>query len=273
MTRQITVREATVKTATIEVKALTISARQVTLSVFRQLYDEDLIDPDTADLRGVPWGVVNYFWGACAKASEHLHVVWQKGDELRRACVYPEPSSARGWTRRRNAYIKTAQCLVAATVLQDRTNHPYERHTSPTGTSMNKVLVHVGNQLDWIGFSDDVDWLSRNDALPEPSPREAVVTRWDYRTRSDVPMTEEEIADAAQRRDEYEVRRIRDYAQTNARKEDAVRRFLTDTIGTVDQRTARSMAEESAAILGAFAQKWEDQYTALSSLDHLFIAV
>jgi hypothetical protein len=85
--RRITTHEASIKTATVEVKALTISGKQVTLSVFRQLPDEDLIDPETGQLTGEPWGRVNYFWGNCTAAA-HLHVVWQKGDELRRACVF-----------------------------------------------------------------------------------------------------------------------------------------------------------------------------------------
>jgi hypothetical protein len=79
-------KEATITTATVEVKSLTITGKQVTLSVFRQLLNEPLVDEETAELRGVPWGTVNYFWGDCKP--DHLHVVWQKGDELRRACVY-----------------------------------------------------------------------------------------------------------------------------------------------------------------------------------------
>ena len=114
MTRTITAKEATIKTAVVEVKALTITGRQVTLSVFRQLKDEPLLDEDTGDLRGVPWGTVNYFWGGCAKAAEHLHVVWQKGDQLRRACVWPRPESAAG---HRERFAEAARWLEAAVLL------------------------------------------------------------------------------------------------------------------------------------------------------------
>jgi hypothetical protein len=34
----------------------------------------------------VPWGKVNYFWGDFNP--DHLHIVWQKDEELRRDCVY-----------------------------------------------------------------------------------------------------------------------------------------------------------------------------------------
>jgi hypothetical protein len=87
--RAIAVREASVKTAAVEVKALTISGKQVTLAVFRQLMSETVVDMDTLQYQGVPWGRVHYFWGDCANRgyAGHLHVVWQKGTELRRDCV------------------------------------------------------------------------------------------------------------------------------------------------------------------------------------------
>jgi hypothetical protein len=82
----ISVRDAKVKTVAVEVKALTISGKQVTLAVFRQLLKEPLIDLETAELNGIPWGKVNYFWAD--DPATHLHIVWQKGEELRRDCVY-----------------------------------------------------------------------------------------------------------------------------------------------------------------------------------------
>jgi hypothetical protein len=87
--RKIQVSEAIVHTATVEVKTLMISGRQVTLSVFRQLKNESIFDSEAMTLRGVPWGAVNYFWGDCKP--DHLHVVWQYGSELRRACVWERP--------------------------------------------------------------------------------------------------------------------------------------------------------------------------------------
>jgi hypothetical protein len=73
--RVVTTREASVKTAAISIKAMTINNKQVTLSVFRQLKEEPLIDLDKMELRGEVWGHVNYFWGDCKP--NHLHVVWQ----------------------------------------------------------------------------------------------------------------------------------------------------------------------------------------------------
>lgn len=88
--KTIQTREATVKTATVEIKTLSVSGRQVTLSVFRQIPEGMLVDPATLNLRGIPWGKVNYRWGDCAqKGEEHLHIVWQEGLELRRSCIEP----------------------------------------------------------------------------------------------------------------------------------------------------------------------------------------
>lgn len=86
----ITTEQATIRTASVEVKTLTLGKKQMTLSVFRQLPREHIMDPDTMTLRGTPWGIVNYFWdgcGYCKSDGEHLHVVWEKGGRLFRACV------------------------------------------------------------------------------------------------------------------------------------------------------------------------------------------
>jgi hypothetical protein len=85
--KALTTHEAQVTTASVEVKTLTIRDRQVTLAVFRQLHREAVIDGRSGEISGVPWGTINYFWKGCGLDEEHVHVVWQKGDELRRDCV------------------------------------------------------------------------------------------------------------------------------------------------------------------------------------------
>lgn len=89
VTRQLTVHNAEVRTATVEVRTLTISGKQVTLAVFRQLIEDDLVDGD-GNFRGLPWGTVNYHPDKCGdKEVGHLHVVWQQGSELRRTRCSP----------------------------------------------------------------------------------------------------------------------------------------------------------------------------------------
>jgi hypothetical protein len=91
MTKQLTVHNATINTAAVEVKTLTISGKQVTLAVFRQLREEQLIAQD-GTFNGTPWGWVNYHPDKCdGDKIEHLHVVWQRGTDLLRSRVNVKP--------------------------------------------------------------------------------------------------------------------------------------------------------------------------------------
>lgn len=89
----VNVEEATIHTLTVEVATMKINGRQVTLSVFRQLRKEDLLaypeEGESCVFRGLPWGTVHYFPDECKDANRgtHLHVVWQLGGVLRRACI------------------------------------------------------------------------------------------------------------------------------------------------------------------------------------------
>jgi hypothetical protein len=86
MAKQLTVHNATVTTAAVEVKTLTISGKQVTLAVFRQLREEQLLAGD-GNFLGEAWGYVNYHPDKCEGDPQHLHVVWQRGSDLLRARV------------------------------------------------------------------------------------------------------------------------------------------------------------------------------------------
>jgi hypothetical protein len=85
----ISIHDAKVRTMTVGIKAMTINDRQVTLAVFRQLLKEDLINYPDGTLAGIPWGLINYHPDKCEdEHNPHIHVVWQKGKELRRDTVY-----------------------------------------------------------------------------------------------------------------------------------------------------------------------------------------
>ncbi len=85
--RILTTEDVTITTLSIEVKVMKIGKRQVTLAVFRQLPDEPIIHPDTGNLKGIPWGRVNYHVDCEHMPTSHFHVVWQKDTELRRSLV------------------------------------------------------------------------------------------------------------------------------------------------------------------------------------------
>jgi hypothetical protein len=88
--------EAIIQTASVNIQTLRVGKKQVTIGLFRQLPCDTLLDPETLQLRGVPWGHVNYWWdsdgsGGDGGHAEKLHVVWQLGDALKRAIVYATP--------------------------------------------------------------------------------------------------------------------------------------------------------------------------------------
>jgi hypothetical protein len=87
----ISVSSAEVKTAALEIKTLTVAARQVTLSVFRQIQEEALIifQDESVALAGILWGNVNYFFGTDKDCSgiNFFNILWQKGSELRRCAI------------------------------------------------------------------------------------------------------------------------------------------------------------------------------------------
>lgn len=120
MTKQLTIHNAQIATATVEVKTLTISGKQVTLAVFRQLQEKQLVTTDGV-FAGLPWGRVNYHpdkiqetaWDrkpvGCESTGMHLHVVWQDGGELRRALVR-KPEFGRFWSDETDAFVQASCC-------------------------------------------------------------------------------------------------------------------------------------------------------------------
>jgi hypothetical protein len=90
-------KRVTLQTAMVSLQMLTIDKRKVTLSLFRQFPESQIIDPETMKLCGTPWGLVNYYFGDCR--ADHLHVVWEDEGRLYRACVWKPPKQ---FTRDRN---------------------------------------------------------------------------------------------------------------------------------------------------------------------------
>ena len=99
----ITIKQAQIETVSISARVIRIGKRQMTQAVFRQLELEQLYDSSIEKVKGVVWGRVNYFWDGCSHGYRgheysslgdrvHLHILWQKGEELRRDCV-PKPDT------------------------------------------------------------------------------------------------------------------------------------------------------------------------------------
>lgn len=134
----LTTHNAEIKTATVEIKTLTVSGRQVTLAVFRQLREKQILEfkeegQSEALLRtthlgrkpegrwflgGVPWGTVNYCpgskycHGGIVYRAPHTHVVWQLGSELFRCAVETREENYHPYVSGRERF-DLAQTLLA----------------------------------------------------------------------------------------------------------------------------------------------------------------
>jgi hypothetical protein len=90
-TKVISIRDVRLQRAEVTLDTIKVGGKQVTLAIFRQLIEEDLIAKD-GSFNGLPWGHVNYCPDKrCSDSNDHLHIVWQKGDQLRRTTVQREP--------------------------------------------------------------------------------------------------------------------------------------------------------------------------------------
>jgi hypothetical protein len=65
MSATVLVRDATVKTLAVSVQTLRLGPKRVTLAVFRQLLQENVVDA-AGMFRGLVWGTVNYHPDGCA---------------------------------------------------------------------------------------------------------------------------------------------------------------------------------------------------------------
>jgi hypothetical protein len=282
--RRITTREATVRTAAVEIKSLTVSGRQVTLSLFRQLLKEPVIDPDTCELRGVPWGTVNYFWPGCGFNPDvtHLHVVWQKGDELRRACVgktwpllsdyYADERAARNQHAGR---VNT----VAAEVEDPLRLYALDRWESLEWNEQRQLVLSVGG---WTfrrdeGFAWPAEQLKTWPPESERRPRPV------YRQAGRVPETEtaEQVGVRVKEGRDRLVRSLTDRRERLLKEinapPDGVAAWAEDWVRAWGERYQAIKAEPDPG--EAIKLEWTrlnkaytDAYTAIAALDQLFIA-
>jgi hypothetical protein len=172
-TKTLLSRDAVIRTATVEIKALTLGGRQITQSVFKQIPDEMLVNPETLELRGFPWGQVNYRWGDCSdRGQAHLHVIWQSGPVLRRACIDPDPAHqpgvclASGRLRRHVEAIHRAAFLWLSTQKKPTYHGDYFTNMSIDGWSCTlspDEAVRVRHRWDFpqlSGYVAKLDGLS-----------------------------------------------------------------------------------------------------------------
>jgi hypothetical protein len=278
--RPITTEQATVQTVTIAVRTLTLGKRQLTLSVFRQLVREQIVDPETLALRGEAWGLVNYFPASCpdefaGKTSdgytipldEHLHVVWQRDGLLRRACVGPHgpiPLYRRRLKEAADRHTDYAVPVVLTALLQGRLTG-VERKRTPGGQE-HITLAAAGLRLtlhsweDWpIGFYQaesllqGTPYAEPTNPPPPPGPRDP----------------DSVSVQAAVERVRHQLASLG--CKGLAGRDPREPAFAEELGGRVDDVRARRAAARERL---AWAEtEWPPVYQQLQALDQLFIAV
>lgn len=67
---------------TVSIKTLAVGAKQLTLSTFRQIPEHQIFD-DARNLRGNPWGHVNYWWDKFPQRDlAYIHILWERDGQL-----------------------------------------------------------------------------------------------------------------------------------------------------------------------------------------------
>ena len=264
MERVLTTKEATVQTVQVEIKALKVGKKQVTMGLFRQLPYQDLLDVETLQLRGVPWGHVNYWWendGCVWDQGPRLHVVWQLGDELRRAAIHKNPD--RGQMAEFRQQLQTAiddWFLVALTEAKQFIGRDSPHHSPKKDVELDGKQIH-------LGFSDNVlrtiqfYWDAR-DYDPSKAAEEAITQRSASGYRR-IDQGAEDFAKVYAQNLNYKTSCLDQYYKL------LQDRSLIDVPRkTLEQRIRHVMDERDA-----YTATWAKQWQVLSALPQLFIAV
>lgn len=262
MERVLTAHEATIQTVQVEIQTMRVGKKQVTQSLFRQLPHARLLDAKTVQLRGVPWGHVNYWWdgdGSGFGDGRKLHVVWQLGSELRRGVVFQEPDPGE--------MHRTAKRLEG--LVEDWLLLLFQRSHTFKHTRKDRYGTHHTVEMDgYCGEADfdDVTWRILD-------------TYWAQRHLDPEKEAERNVA---YMREHYSAEKVAesyvlDYARAKARKEDALQGYRD----LLAQRGLSDMAVETIVKQGqevrterdAYKDAWAKQWQTLSQLPQLFIAV
>lgn len=119
-------RNTTTETATVQISTLNVNGKSMTQGIFRQITQQQVIN-HAGRIDGTPWGRVNYHPDRCDDAPEHLHIVWQADDQLRRAHV-SAPLHAFFQHRLAPQY---AMVLIAEGATRGDPNSPLRVYSSP----------------------------------------------------------------------------------------------------------------------------------------------
>ncbi|WP_406306277.1 hypothetical protein OHA61_34190 [Streptomyces sp. NBC_00885] len=268
MTKQLTTQNATITTVAIEIKAITIGSKQVTLSVFRQLEKARLIAHD-GTLNGVPWGYVNYHPDKCADDYPHRHIVWQQGQELRRANVSHQPDFDPGVTRHRPLAFESVAVsrYLTSSVLEwlsgRRPDCPLNKEQQHGTKYSDEITYRTPHTFPAWGYADALAVAAAN-AHAELTR----ATEWLQSWETHAPDADPEW------RERDRQRRLERLDEAQA-AHDAACAELAAQVATFGRTHDELLAEFQATCNqeAARRQRHRDVYTSLAQLPQLFIAV
>lgn len=237
-TKRITTENASIKTTSVDVRVMSISGKQMTLSVFRQLKEEQVIDPKTLQLLGTTWGTVNYFWGDDAKYSDgYLHVVWQSGNELRRALVPKDLYRFKKWRECQDALDRYFVAVVIFGIIEGVITGDIQKSYSSTVEGRRLRVDVAGYEIPYE-MKNHLETILKW-PLSDPDNHEK---KW--------------LADAIAKASAS----LKSYANSSG--------YIGDTYEGV-----KAVAINAAIELNDAESRWSTLLQSLEQLDHLFIAV
>jgi hypothetical protein len=255
--RVIDVREASLKTAQVEIKSLTVSGKQVTLAVFRQLVEEPFMEPGELEVAGTAWGFVSYHPDKCSEGARHTHVVWQKGDELRRASV--RPNQIHGWAAtERDELLNLVRLGVVRGLEEGAALEMSEAQGRWQITSVpgGRFYGTADEKADYSRYAQAL----KGDFIPR--------LKWTYTEQSDSNPMGLVIRDG-----DYEWYPTQEAAVRDTRERVMKRIWVPQDLAGAPSGVVWDRWERDTAILARAQEAWEREMAAIRALDQLFIAV
>lgn len=130
--RSIPEKKTFLESALVSVKRIIIRDKPMTFAGYQRLKKSPLMEIGTMEMRGMPWGKVQHFWGRCKNDGKHLHIVWQDEDVLRRDCIdpaWPKPSLASAVGHSQNVLQSIAMAIVLCRLVRAEGTLPAEWDT------------------------------------------------------------------------------------------------------------------------------------------------
>jgi hypothetical protein len=261
---------ASVQTAVVTIKMLHVGNKGMTQSVFRQLLSEPVWEPRSRTLRGELLGFVNYFWQGCGMEGPHLHVIWRRGQELRRTCVSERDGEAehRVYAHNLHNLLKWIGEVGILRAALNGTRPAVERTERGTYSKVRHWTRYVEYDSDPIGNRCFV-WHDVRALYPNPD-EEAELARLALARPAEA---ERHRAYHAQRSVEPRARLVALHAAIARKIESCSENVEAGSVGVADldalERIEAGIVEEKRVYDAA----WAEVLLQIRAVDHLFIAV